>query len=161
MAYPYHHSLGPNCPSTRLTTQQAQLVGIGPRYNSSFDTHGIGRHQGQTCPHRIRFDAEASTPGTELFQAAQDRGGICNDELWLRINELRRRAAVWDGNDGYGIRLQDQWDCIMDRIMNAAPWEEACGPYGLRPKVYGVRPRPGFEPGVGPGGGGGGRGAAV
>ncbi|KAL8910665.1 MAG: hypothetical protein Q9172_007805, partial [Xanthocarpia lactea] len=155
MAYPYHHPLGPNCPSTRLGTQQAQLVGIGRRYNSSLDTHGIGRHQGQTCPHRIRFDAEASTPGTELYQAAQERGGICNDELWLRINELRRRAAVWDGNDGYGIRFPDQWDHIMDRIMNAAPWEEACGPYGLKPKVD---PRFGFGPGFGRGGRG--RGAA-
>ncbi|KAI4222250.1 MAG: hypothetical protein LQ349_007673 [Xanthoria aureola] len=134
--FPRHHPLGPGCPSTRLSTSQAKQAGWAcVQYNSALDNHSIGRHAGRTCPHRIIFDCEVSTPGTELHKEAQARGGICADELWLIISSIRRCLSFQDGNDGgHGIRLPIRWDYVMDRILNAAPWEESCGPYGLLPE---------------------------
>ncbi|KAL9626945.1 MAG: hypothetical protein Q9204_006922 [Flavoplaca sp. TL-2023a] len=133
---PLHHPLGRSCPSTRLSYHQAKQAGWpGPQYNSALDLHGIGRHHGKLCPHRKIFDSEFNTPGTEIHTEAQGRGGgICADELWLIINNHRRRASFQDGNEGYGITAPNKWDYVMDRIFNAAPWEESCGPYGLLPE---------------------------
>lgn len=133
--FPRHHPLGPECPSTRLSYHQARQAGwASSQYNSALDNHSIGRHNGKLCPHRTIFDAEHSTPGTELHKEAQEREGICADELWLIISSVRRCASFLDGNEGHGIRVPMKWDYVLDRILNAAPWEEACGPYGLLPE---------------------------
>ncbi|KAL8753636.1 MAG: hypothetical protein Q9199_004903, partial [Rusavskia elegans] len=85
--FPRHHPLGLDCPSTRLSCHQATQAGwAGSQYNSALDSHSIGRHNGKLCAHRTIFDAEHSTPGTELYKEAQERGGICADELWLIIS---------------------------------------------------------------------------
>lgn len=133
--FPRHHPLGPECPSTRLSYYQAVQAGWpGPQYNSALDLHGIGRHNNNLCPHRKIFDSEFSTPGTVIHSEAQERGGISADELWLIINNQRCCASFQDGNEGYGVRVPNKWDYVMDRILNASPWEESCGPYGLLPE---------------------------
>ncbi|KAL8671002.1 MAG: hypothetical protein Q9168_004473, partial [Polycauliona sp. 1 TL-2023] len=126
---PRHHPLGPSCPSTRLSCYIARQAGwAGNTYNSALDLHGIGYHKGVTCPHRKLFDEEWATPGSVLHTEAQARGNICADELWLIANNVRRNASFWDPNEGHGIRMPVKWDYVLDKIYNAAPWEEACGP---------------------------------
>lgn len=110
-------------PLSHMSQLQACFIGNGPDTDTSFESHGTGKHQGEICPHRQLFDYEAQLPGTQLFEEAKREGGISADELWLKINS-RRRAAISTGN------LDCPWVALMARILGFAPHSPVCGPYG-------------------------------
>ncbi|KAL8671003.1 MAG: hypothetical protein Q9168_004474 [Polycauliona sp. 1 TL-2023] len=110
-----------------MSPQQAYRVGNGADTNIAFESHGSGKHNGETCPHRQLFDYEAQLPGTNLFDEAKRQGGISPDELWLKTNS-RRRAAISTGN---ADSASGPWVALMTRILGFAPHGPVCGPHGV------------------------------